>query len=312
MVWLSWEFQLRKKCDRFRIYGFSYQEKRERLNMIKKAVIILTLSCVVGVGLFLRGADIADSFAFFNSEFHQVTKKKNLVKPKSFYSKRRSRVADFKYEQLSFFPVLNDPSLNKVMGLNGRVINKINYSPPPARVFQPRKKIRKKPSVPVSSTPIEKTVLKTVPLDIASVEPEKLAKVARLEPSLSVSQILKDFPILSSHGGNMSGSTLAKSGPVLLKRAKESKTANNSLSEMVSFVVQVSSFRKMQHAEVLRGALQKKGYAAFIGKTELPNNKGTWYRVNVGRYLDRAGAEMAAAKYYREENKRAMVIRQSG
>ena len=280
--------------------------------MIKKTVIILILCCVGGAGFFLGGTDLSDSFAFINSEFHHMTKKKNLVKPKSFYSKRRSRGADFKYEQLSFYPVLNDPSLNKVMGLNGRVIKKISYSPSPVRIAQPRKKIRKKPSVPVSSVPIEKTGLKPVLHTIASFEPKKVREVARLEPSLSVSQILKDFPILSSRGGNESGRSLTKSEPLHLKGSDSSITASDSLSKMVSFVVQVSSFRKMQHAEVLRGALQQKGYAAFIGKTELQNNKGTWYRVNIGRYFDHAGAERAAAKYFRKENRRAMVVRQSG
>ncbi len=276
--------------------------------MIQKAVIFLILCCVGGVGYFLGGTDIPDKFAFFNSEFHHVAKKKNLVKPKSFYSKRKSRVAEFKYEQLSFFPVLNDPSLNKVMGLNGQVIKKINYSPPPVRVSQPRKKIRKKPLVPVTSAPVEKTV----PSTIVPVEPKKVEVVAQLDPSLSVSQILKDFPVLSSHGDFGSGDTLAKKKPVLFKGTKSSKTAGDSLSEMVSFVVQVSSFRNIQHAEVLRGTLQKKGYAAFIGKTELPNNKGTWYRVNIGRYFDHADAKTAAAKYYRKENRKAMVVRKSG
>ena len=280
--------------------------------MIQKSIIILILICVGGAGFFLGGTDIGDSFAFFNSEFHQVTKKKNLVKPKSFYSKPRPKVADIKYEQLSFFPVLNDPSLNKVMGLNGRVIKKINYSPAPVRFSQPRKKIRKKPPAPVSSAPIEKTILKIVPPATVPVEPERVEVVARLEPSLSVSQILKDFPVLSAPGDSRSRGTLAESAPSLFRGTKSLKTAGDSLSEMVSFVVQVSSFRKMQYAEVLRGALERKGYPAFIGKTVLPDNKGTWYRVHIGRYLDHAGAEMAAKRYHREENRRAMVIRQSG
>ena len=313
MGWLSWEFQRRKKCDRLGIVGFSIEEKRECLGMIQKTIIILLLGCTGGAGLFLGDAEIGDSFAFFNSgDQPPVMKKKNLVKPKSFYSKRKSRVTDFKYDQLSFVPVLNDSSLSKMMGLNGQVIKKINYSPPSVRVSSPAKKIRKKIPAPVSPVRIEKADLKLTSSAKAPAVPKKIEIVARRETTKSVSQILKEFPILFAGGETGAGKVLAASTPVFAISSEPLKKVEDPLPEKFSFVVQVSSFRTMQRAEVLRDALGKKGYASFIGKTALPDNKGTWYRVNIGRYQDHAGAKMAATKYYKLESRKAMVIRKSG
>jgi len=312
MGWLSWVFQLRKKCDRFGVGGFSIEEKRECLGMIQKTIIILLLSCTGGAGLFFGDVEIGDSFAFFNSGDQPVAKKKNLVKPKSFYSNRKPKVDDFKYDQLSFVPVINDSSLSKMMGLNGQIIKKINYSPPSVRVSKPEKKIRKKTPALVSPVRIEKAVLKVTSSAKAPAVPKKIEITASRETTKSVSQILKEFPILFEGGDTGAGEVLAASTPVFAKSSEPLKKVENPLPEKVSFVVQVSSFRTMQRAEVLKDALGKKGYASFIGKTELPDNKGTWYRVNIGRYLDHAGAKMAATKYYRQESRKAMVIRKAG
>jgi len=253
--------------------------------MIQKAIIILLLSCTGGAGFFLGGAEVGDGFDFFNSEVGPVTKKKNLVKPKSFYSKRRIQVSDFNYDQLSFFPILNDSSLNTMMGLNGQVITKTSYSPPPVRVAPPEKNIQKKPPAPVAEiVPVrfETARMKTAPTAPAGpkkvwIAPQEKSSRQRSEP------------------------------PVNPRRA-----ITGSSGTLVSYVVQVGSFKQWQRAEVLRSALEKKGYASFIGKTELPGNKGTWYRVNIGAYLDHTGAKKAAMKYYRKENQKAMVTRQSG
>lgn len=281
--------------------------------MIQKTIIILLLGFAGGAGLFLSDVEIRDSFAFFNSGEHSVVKKKNLVKPKSFYSKRKPRVEGFKYNQLSFVPVLNDSSLSKMMGLNGQVIKKINYSPPAVRVSSPpKKKIREEIPVPVSPVKIEKAELKVTSSSKTPAVPKKVETVARQATPKAVSQILKEFPILFAGGDSAASETPAEIKPVLTKNSEPLKKAEDSFPENVSFVVQVSSFRTMQRAEVLRDALGKKGYASFIGKTELPNNKGTWYRVNIGQYLDHVSAKMAAANYNRQESKKAMVIKISG
>jgi cell division protein FtsN len=315
MGWRSWAFQLRTKCDRFEICGIVYYEERKYLGMIKKIIIISILSCMGGVGLFLGEAEIVNSFAFFHSEDHPVMKKKLLVKPKSFYSKRRPKAEEFKYEQLSFFPVLNDPSLRNIMGLNGQIIKKINYSPPvkPAvRISKPRKKIQKKSSAIVPPAIIKKASLSIPTPASTSIVSEKTKVAVRQKKTKTVSQILKGFPVLPTHLDRKNGNARIESKATPSRELSTLKSAENSLPATVSYIVQVSSFRTIERAETLKADLEKKGYASFIGQTILPNNKGTWYRVNIGRYLNHAGAEMAATKYYKKEKHKAMVIRKSG
>jgi cell division septation protein DedD len=280
--------------------------------MIQKSIIILMLSCSGGASFFLDGVEISDSFPFFNSEVQQGPKKKNIVKPKSFYSKRRTESKNSTIENLSFFPVLNDPSLNKIVGLNGQIIKKTNYTPASRRAPRPEKKIEKKLSTPVSSPPVEKAVLKVHVPALSPAKPKKAKVEARPEPSNPISQILKDFPILFPAEDTGANKMRVESKPSPVKKTESIKKAGGPSLGIESFVVQVSSVRQLQRAEDLRSALEKKGYASFIDKIKLPDNKGTWYRVNIGSYLDHAGAETAAAKYFREENRKAMVIRHSG
>jgi len=271
------------------------------------------LSCTGGAGYFFGETDFWDSFPFLNSEVHQGEKKISVVKPKSFYSKRKSDFTGSKNEQFSFFPVLNDPSMSKMVGLDGKIFNRYEFSQVPVRKVYSGEKIHRKTSVPVSPLRIEKASLKLTVPHISSSIPNKAEVEAGREQSnqhQKTLHVVSNFPPRGASAlreGVEVGSALTR-GPA----SSWSHVGAGSSGTLVSFVVQVSSFRQRQRAEVLRGALEKKGYAAFIGKTELPDNRGTWYRVYIGRYFNRTGAERAASRFYREENRQAMVIRQTG
>ena len=315
------------------------------------------LSCT-GAGYFFGDTDIMGSLPFINSEYHQVVKKKTLPKPKSFYSKRQTsnENSTSTTKQFSFFRVLNDPSLNKMVGLNGEIIKKYNSSPVPikktsskiavlplpssrpqkAGLGAERKSLNRmgrspggmptnpsldntgsssslvvsklalrggdrKKSTPVAPVQIARTNSTIAVLPLPSSMPKKAEGMIRLKNSNRIGRSPGGMPTNPSLNNTGSSGTLAVN-----------KLALRGGVEMVSYVVQVSSFRQWQQAEILRAAMGKKGYAAFIGKTELPDNKGTWYRVYIGRYFNRAGAKMAAERFYREENRQAMVIRQTG
>lgn len=61
------------------------------------------------------------------------------------------------------------------------------------------------------------------------------------------------------------------------------------------FVVQVASFSSRKEAEATRARLAAKGYSATISEVEL-NDKGTWYRVRIGRHLEKEAATEIASK----------------
>jgi cell division protein FtsN len=70
-----------------------------------------------------------------------------------------------------------------------------------------------------------------------------------------------------------------------------------------SFTVQVASFPLKSEAETLKSKLAGKGYSVSISESH-QGDKGTWYRVRVGRKLDQEAARELAAKL----GKSALVI----
>lgn len=61
------------------------------------------------------------------------------------------------------------------------------------------------------------------------------------------------------------------------------------------FVVQVASYHTKKEAEAMAARLTAGGSAAYIVESNVPD-KGTWYRVRIGRHLDQQAARDLAAK----------------
>ena len=66
-------------------------------------------------------------------------------------------------------------------------------------------------------------------------------------------------------------------------------------TEGTSFTVQVASFPLKSEAETLKNKLAGKGYNALISESN-QGDKGTWYRVRVGRKLEQEAAKELAGK----------------
>jgi cell division protein FtsN len=78
-------------------------------------------------------------------------------------------------------------------------------------------------------------------------------------------------------------------------KAVPTKPADATRQETNNLTVQVASFSLRSEAEVLRSKLAAKGYNVSIVESHL-GDKGTWYRVRVGRHLDSDAAKELAAK----------------
>lgn len=77
--------------------------------------------------------------------------------------------------------------------------------------------------------------------------------------------------------------------PVAPPKQAEPKTANS------GYIVQVAAFNSAKEAETAKTKLSAKGYSASVVEINL-NDKGTWYRVRIGRHLEKEAATEIASR----------------
>jgi len=102
--------------------------------------------------------------------------------------------------------------------------------------------------------------------------------------------------------------------PAKLEPKKNIKTRETEVKKplmLPRFAVQVSSFRDVKMASVLKMKLQKKGFDAYLTEIELPNHGGVWHRVFLGQYTDEALARKAAERARQEHKLNAVVVRKT-
>jgi hypothetical protein len=102
--------------------------------------------------------------------------------------------------------------------------------------------------------------------------------------------------------------------PAKLKPKKNIKTIvaeEKKPSILPRFAVQVSSFRDVKMASVLKKKLQEKGFDAYLMEIELPNHGGIWHRVFLGQYVDEALARKAAERARLEHKLNAVVVKKA-
>ena len=80
------------------------------------------------------------------------------------------------------------------------------------------------------------------------------------------------------------------------------------ITDSPGYMVQVSSFRELAGAEVMKNQLMTNGYSAFLTEVVIPD-KGIWYRVYLGKYANREEA-LEAAQSAKTRNKLSAVIHQ--
>ncbi len=97
------------------------------------------------------------------------------------------------------------------------------------------------------------------------------------------------------------------SPPKKRETTKPKITPKKSLKKQVFYTVQVASLRSAQEAEKFVRYLREKGYEAFVRRVTLPQ-KGTWYRVYVGRFPTISQARSFGEKLKQKEKFKAFYI----
>ena len=74
-----------------------------------------------------------------------------------------------------------------------------------------------------------------------------------------------------------------------------------------SFAIQVGSYQTADEATRALEKLKGKGYSGFTTVGEIPN-KGTWYRVRIGRFKNKGEAQSFLKKFKQKEKTPALVV----
>lgn len=82
--------------------------------------------------------------------------------------------------------------------------------------------------------------------------------------------------------------------------AKKETVIASASGGSVRYTVQIGSYPDRDMAEEEMKRMKKRGYAAFLTASELPE-KGTWYRVRLGSFTNKASAEKLAKELRAKE-----------
>ena len=259
-----------------------------------KKVFLLGLLGLAGWGIYSAGQN--DLFSFLDSESEeqvQVAKKDRAVKPKSFFNKMKDVMpAPVKQYDYTFFETLEDVDLERYVDLDGKV------------------KVMKK-TVHSWVDEVGKVIHEPRILLASYKDPEE----GKVKPVSSYEDIINELDDL------MKEKPKKKSVPPVTRSSKpkrssgvssdSSKRASRSTPSFKSYMVQVSSFKKLSHARSMESKLQQKGYPAFVKSVEVSKAKGVWYRVFLGKYQTEANARAVAQKAQRLHKLKTIVLKSS-
>ncbi len=249
-----------------------------------KKVFSLGLLGLAGWCIYSAGQNNLFSFLISEpGEQVQMVKKDRAVKPKSFFRRVKDVIpAPVKKYDYTFFETLEDLDLERYVDLDGKV------------------KVMKK-TVHSWVDEVGKVIHEPRILLASYKEPDEEAE----QPSSSYQDIINKLDDL------MKEKPKKKAIPPIAPAGSAKRAVAPSTVSSKPYRVQVSSFRKLNHARALESKLQRQGYSAFVISVEVSKAKGHWYRVFLGKYQTEANARAAAQKAERLHNLKTIVLKTS-
>ncbi len=272
-----------------------FQKKQERKG--RKAAV-LTVLVLAGAGIYFVASGGAGRMI---ERIHpQIHKKMISVKPKILRTAHKPERNPFSEDEFTFFQVLNDPDMDRIVGLNGEVGPKHIVAPqrPEKRRLQRVKRTpRRQPQKPVrAAAPV---VVKKAPAP-APKPAEETVRVAQAKPA----------KVETPAAPTEKKIHVAQAQPVQAETPAPPVTILPEVLE--KFTVQVSSFKESSYAQALKEKLMKKGYPAFTQQSELSGGSGIRHRVYIGRYQTRKSAARAASKIRQAEKLGTLIVQHGG
>jgi len=212
----------------------------------------------------------------FRTEYFEPVKKKNLV-PFIVFPLLVIGISLALYWYLEFYKkneVTLKPTQISLKSNNAKIVQR-NFDIPVTYPYLPK----------VSETSISETVP-------SKNEDQGLAdskNVVENQPEISdVKKVEKEIP----------KQKVAENKKPVIPASKSLNVGNNIYKYGNYFVVQVAAFRSSSISENEAGKYRNKGFNAFVEAAEIPG-RGTWYRVRVGNFNSKEGAQIFSNKNVR-------------
>lgn len=282
-----------------------------------KKLMYLGLLGLVGWGMYHAGEN--NLFSFLSSESEkqiEVVKKEHAVKPRSIFRKVRDVVpAPVKQYDYTFLETLESVDLERYVDLDGKikVMKKTVHSwvdevekviDEPRILLASFKKPDSDSRLPTNSLTSFKEPVRATEKWKAPLASYKEPDSGSEKPSDSYEDIIKKLDDL------MKEQPKKKVTPSVMPSGSAKRAVPSTLQRK-PYRVQVSSFRKLNHARKLESDLRRKGYAAFVMSVQVSPSKGRWYRVFLGDYRTEGNARAAAQRAQRLHNLKTLVLKTS-
>lgn len=177
----------------------------------------------------------------------------------------------------------------------GWFLHKATHSTAPIAVAQTPKKVEpaQAPAQPPPAPDAPLTFYKTLPAGGKAVMGSGL-NLKKPEPQGSAPHAATPAAPTVAPAAPAAPSAPAAAAPAAEKQA-EQKQAEQKQSAAPQYLVQVASYRNKTEAEAAQAKLTTKGFGAYVVESKV-TDKGTWYRLRIGKHLSKGEAEELAGK----------------
>ncbi|CCQ91359.1 exported hypothetical protein [Nitrospina gracilis 3/211] len=260
------------------------------MNLKTRFILILFFIAIgAGTGYAWRSDIFAPSLESENPS--EAVKKVRAIKPDNLKNKLQDVVpAPEVKNDFTFFDTLTDVSQNRFIDLDGNIIQMEGYE--------------QESPVDESEAEAGEPVVGPEEPVIALPESEPV-QVVQKKTETSLEKKIRELEALVDDSGKTMPSQTGSGESSIEKPVANESTVSSSGD--ARFQVQVSSFREVERARVLKEKLQKKGYPAFYTPVDLPG-KGVWYRVFLGEFERRGAAEEAARLARMRDSLQTMIL----
>ncbi|PIQ99062.1 MAG: hypothetical protein COV66_14340 [Nitrospinae bacterium CG11_big_fil_rev_8_21_14_0_20_45_15] len=281
-----------------------------------KSFTIIAILAFAGMGMYYAGKNALSLFDPAEKSAPVKVAKKiapaksvRVEEPKDTLNKQRAKEAS---QPFTFYEILNDKSMDKFMGLDGKVHTVVYPSTSPKITEETNSASDESPEPEDDDSLAEEPMMALEALEAA---------LTKLVSSTPPSQKTEPDPAKVMVAEKVSSDPLQSlkllqpisTSPVVQLARLNATPGTKGLNSVVGqqregYSLQVSSLKDISKAQELVGKLQKKGYTAYF-KTAVVPTGGVWNRVYIGPFAQLDQAKTIRTHYAKAEGTSPLLVK---